>query len=75
MDRKALIMTVAAVLASILISWTHVNGMTGDNGTVRLAHSSRQTLKLWARPSIPPKESAGACWRPRQGRDEFALQI
>jgi hypothetical protein len=46
-------MTAAAVLALILISLApHVSAIFGSSETPRLLHTSRQTLKLWNRPSI-----------------------
>jgi hypothetical protein len=53
MKSDALIMTAAAVLASILISLApHVFAIFGSSEAPRLLHTSRQTLKLWNRPSI-----------------------
>jgi hypothetical protein len=53
MKGDALIMTAAAVLASILISTApHVSAIFGSSETPQLLHTSRQTLKLWNRPSI-----------------------
>jgi hypothetical protein len=53
MKSDALIMTAAAVLASILISLaTHVSAIFGSSEAPRLLHTSRQTLRLWNRPSI-----------------------
>jgi hypothetical protein len=53
MKSDALMMTAAAVLASILISLApHVPAIFGFSEAPRLLHTSRQTLKLWNRPSI-----------------------
>jgi hypothetical protein len=53
MKSDALMMTAAAVLASILISSApHVSAIFGSSEKPRLLHTSRQTLRLWNRPSI-----------------------
>ena len=53
MKSDALMMTAAAVLASILISSApHVSGIFGSPEKPRLPHTSRQTLRLWKRPWI-----------------------
>jgi hypothetical protein len=53
MKSDALMMTAAAVLASILISLApHVPAIFGSSEAPRLLHTSRQTLRLWNRPSI-----------------------
>jgi hypothetical protein len=53
MKSDALIMTAAAVLASILISLApHVSAVFGSSEAPQLLHTSRQTLRLWDRPSI-----------------------
>lgn len=53
MKSDALMMTAAAVLASILISLApHIPATFGSSEAPRLLHTSRQTLRLWNRPSI-----------------------
>jgi len=53
MKSDALMMTAAAVLASILISSApHGSTIFGPSGHPRLPHTSKQTLRLWNRPSI-----------------------
>jgi hypothetical protein len=53
MKSDALMMTAAAVLASILISLApHIPAIFGSSEAPRLLHTSRQTLKLWNRPSV-----------------------
>ena len=53
MKSDALMMTAAAVLASILISLApHIPATFGSSEAPRLLHTSRQTLRLWNCPSI-----------------------